>query len=123
MLSTSDFPPRVHRYAVSFIFSLVYGKWLPSGDEPEAKAVGEVVARVLYVAQVGTWIVDALPILNCLPSFIAPWKRLADRWHALEVQLYLANLDEAQVRQGWNYSKQSLAVKEAEGYGTSGAGP
>jgi cytochrome P450 len=29
--------------------------------------------------------------------------------------LYLANLDEAQVRQGWNYSKQSLAMKEAEG--------
>jgi cytochrome P450 len=46
---------------------------------------------------------------------MAPWKRLADEWHAKEVELYLGNFTEAQKRQGWNYSKQSLAMKEANG--------
>jgi cytochrome P450 len=50
MLSTDNFSTRFHRYASSFMFSLLYGKRLPTGDEPEGKAVGEVVARVLYAA-------------------------------------------------------------------------
>ena len=51
---------------------LVYGIRLPTGTEPEVKAVGEVVRRVLQAAQVGTWVIDALPILNYLWKFLAP---------------------------------------------------
>ena len=115
MLSRSDFAARFHRYAASFMFSLVYGIRLPTGNEPELKAVGDIVRRVLEAAQVGVWVVDALPILNYLPKFLAPWKRLADKWHAIEVRWYLGSLTEAQKRPGWNYTKQSLAMKEAKG--------
>ncbi len=114
LLSTNEFAARFHRYSSSFMFSLLYGKRLPRGDEPEVKAVGEVIARVLVAARVGTWAVDALPILNYLPSFMAPWKRTANEWHAKEAKLFLDNITGAQKEREWNYSKLALGMKEAK---------
>lgn len=48
----------------------------------------------LYAARIGTWVVDALPILNYLPKLLAPWKRYADKLHDFESKL-------AQKYEGW----------------------
>lgn len=78
LLSTNEdsWMDRFHRYSSSLIFALAYGKRMPRGDEDEVKNIEQVMVNFLYSARVGTWIVDAIPALNKLPKFLAPWKRI-----------------------------------------------
>ena len=103
---------RFHRYSSSLIFGLAYGKRMPRGDEEEAKNVEQLMVNFLYSARVGTWIVDAIPILNKLPKFFAPWKRLGDEYHDFESKFYLQNLEEGQNSDQWNWAKQATSMKE-----------
>jgi len=67
-----DFSDRFHRSSSSLIFKLAYGRRLPKGDEPEIKAIDQVMENFHYAARVGTWLVDALFSLNSFPKFPAP---------------------------------------------------
>jgi cytochrome P450 len=69
----------------------------------------------LYAARVGTWIVDALPALNALPKWLAPWKRHADKLHDFEAAVYSKNLEKGKQAEGWNWTKQVLRMKESQG--------
>lgn len=109
----ADFSDRYHRYSSSLIFTLAYGKRMPRGDEPEVKGIDQIMNNFLYAARVGTWLVDAIPILNYLPKFLAPWKRMGDDFHNFEANLYSSNLKMAQQSKSWNWSKQVLEMKES----------
>ncbi|OAP58154.1 hypothetical protein AYL99_07244 [Fonsecaea erecta] len=110
----ADFSDRFHRYSSSLIFALAYGKRMTRGDEPEVEGIDQVMENFLYAARVGTWLVDALPALNCLPSFLAPWKRYADRLHGFEANLFINNLIQGKASTHWNWSKQAQAMKEGQ---------
>ncbi|OQU95755.1 hypothetical protein CLAIMM_01928 [Cladophialophora immunda] len=107
-----DFVDRYHRYSSSVIFALAYGRRLPVGDEPEIQAIDEVMKNFLYAARVGTWLVDAVPILNYLPKFLAPWRRLGDRLHKLESTLCIDNMTKGLNSASWNWSKHVSGMKE-----------
>ena len=107
-----DFSDRYHRYSSSLIFALAYGRRLIEGDEPESRAIDEVMENFLYAARVGTWLVDALPALNYLPNFLAPWKRLGDRLHAFESGVYMKYLAQGQHALSWTWAKQVQGMKE-----------
>ncbi|KIX95545.1 uncharacterized protein Z520_08665 [Fonsecaea multimorphosa CBS 102226] len=111
----AEYSDRFHRYASSLIFALAYGRRLPTGHEPEAKAIDTVMENFLYAARVGTWIVDAIPILNHLPTFLAPWKRYAAKLHDFESELYIGNLKDGLKTASWNWSKQVQEMKESDG--------
>lgn len=113
LLSDNDFAKVFHRYTASLMFSLAYGKRCPSGDEYEIRMADMVNNNFLYAGRVGTWIVDALPLLNYLPTFLAPWKKVADKFHKLESGLHMDNMNNAQNTNAWNWSKQILSMKEA----------
>lgn len=113
MLSTSDFTSRFHRYSSSLIYALAYGKRMEVGDEPEVEAIDQIMDNFLYAARVGTWIVDALPILNHLPKWLAPWKQYGDRLHDFEATNYSTFMDEALKRESWNWCKQVKAMPES----------
>ena len=115
LLSTDDFSARFHRYSSSLIFALAYGKRLERGDEREVGEIGLIMERFLYAARVGTWIVDALPALNYLPRWLAPWKRHGDEYHDYEAQVYSKNMRMGQQSEGWNWSKQVSQMKESLG--------
>lgn len=102
---------RFHRYSSSLIFGLAYGKRMPRGDEDEVKGIEQVMVNILYAARVGTWLVDAIPALNKLPKFLAPWKRTADRYHEFESALFMKNLEDAKESKNWNWSKQAESMK------------
>ncbi|KAJ9608029.1 hypothetical protein H2200_007017 [Cladophialophora chaetospira] len=106
------FSDRYHRYSSSLIFALAYGRRMLRGDEREVKGIDQVMDNFLYAARLGTWLVDALPALNYLPYFLAPWKRLGDRLHAFESKLYMDNLAQGQHSNSWNWSKQAQQMKE-----------
>ena len=109
-----DFANAYHRYASSLIFALAYGRRLPTGNESEVRAIDQVMENFLYAARVGTWIVDAIPVLNYLPGFLAPWKRQGDKLHAFESTLFMDNMDKALQTASWNWSKQVQDLKEAQ---------
>jgi cytochrome P450 len=106
-----DFADRYHRYSSSLIFALAYGRRMPRGDEREVLAIDELMRNFVYAARVGTWIVDALPLLNYLPKFLAPWKRIGDHYHDFESKLFMDSFDEAQQTKSWNWSKQAREMK------------
>ncbi|OQU96412.1 hypothetical protein CLAIMM_02496 isoform 1 [Cladophialophora immunda] len=108
----ADFSDRYHRYSSSLIFSLAYGTRMTKGDEPEVKGIDQVMENFLYAARVGTWLVDALPALNYLPKFLAPWKRLGNKLHDFESKLYMDNLTQGKASTSWNWSKQAQEMKE-----------
>lgn len=110
----ADFSDRYHRYSSSLIFALAYGRRMIRGDEREVKAIDQVMDNFLYAARVGTWLVDALPILNYLPKFLAPWRRLGDKLHSFESKLYIDNLAQGQHSDSWNWSKQAQEMKEGK---------
>ena len=102
-----------HRYSSSLIFALAYGKRMPRGDEKEIQNIEQVMNNFLYSARVGTWIVDAIPALNKLPKFLAPWKRIGDEYHAFESKFYLENLEDGKKAKGWNWTKEASTMKES----------
>ena len=103
-----------HRYVASLIYALAYGKRLPN-HALEAEEINVVMERFLFAARPGTWVVDALPILNQLPRFLAPWKAYGDKLHDFESQIYLKNLDRGlSSDQSWNWSKQLMKLKQAQ---------
>ncbi|KAK4941990.1 hypothetical protein LTR10_018171 [Elasticomyces elasticus] len=114
LLSTNDFKSRYHRYTSSLMFALAYGRRCPHGDEPEIQGADQVNANFLYAGRVGTWAVDALPVLNRLPKFLAPWKRQADRFYNLESRLHTENMQNGLATPSWNMTKQISSMKEAQ---------
>ncbi|CUS13703.1 unnamed protein product [Tuber aestivum] len=103
-----------HRYNSSVIFALAYGKRMPRGDEEDVVAIDEITSNFLYSARLGTWIVDSFPLLNYLPTFVAPWKRIGDNFYNWAEKMHTFNRDEALQRKGWNWTKEIARTKEAQ---------
>jgi hypothetical protein len=114
LLSTDDFSSRFHRYSSSTIYALAYGKRLERGDEHEAEEIAQIMEGFLSAARVGTWVVEALPFLNHIPAFLAPWKRYGDKLHIFEAEVYARNMRDGQQRAGWNWSQHVQNFKESQ---------
>lgn len=112
-LSTNDFKKVYERYAASLVYSLVYGIRLRTGNEWMLKHAHEVEDNFAYAARVGTWIVDALPVLNYLPEALAPWKKTAENLFQIEKSLHLGNMQTALTSKSWNWTKEFTKSKEA----------
>ncbi|EEA23338.1 hypothetical protein TMatcc_002194 [Talaromyces marneffei ATCC 18224] len=112
-LPTNDFKKVYERYAASLVYSLVYGTRLHTGNEWMLKHAHQVQDNFAYAARVGTWIVDAIPILNYLPSTLAPWKKTAEKFYQIEKELHLNNMQTALATKGWNWTKEFSKSKEA----------
>lgn len=106
---------RFHRYTSSLVSALAYGKRMPDGDgdEEEVRTLGQLVKNFLYSARVGTWIVDAIPALNKLPAFLAPWKSVGQEFLGFEAALYMQILEKARRSKHWNWTKQAESMKES----------
>lgn len=106
LLSTSDFSRCYNRSAASLIISLAYGKRLPRGDEPELLRIQQVLENFVHAAQIGVWIVDLLPFLNYLPTWLAPWKRTGNQMYKYESTVHSENFAAAHTTPSWNWCKQ-----------------
>lgn len=114
LLSTTDFADRYHRYSSSLVFALAYGKRMLRGDEQEVRDVDQIMENFLQAGRVGTWIVDAIPVLNYLPMWLAPWRRVGEAFYQFESRMNQYNLRVAQQTKAWNWSKQVLEMKEGK---------
>lgn len=112
-LSTNDFKKVYERYAASLVYGLAYGIRLHTGEEWMLEHAHEVEDNFAYAARVGTWIVDALPVLNYLPAPLAPWKQTAEKFYQIEKALHLENMQTALASKSWNWTKEFTKSKEA----------
>lgn len=111
---TSEFPERFTRYTGSILFSLAYGMRLPTGQEPEIREILAVADDFVESIMSGVWIVDLFPVLNNLPNFLAPWKRIGDESYARTIKLFGANTRAAEKNRSWNWTKRIQDVKGAD---------
>lgn len=113
LLSTNDFKKVFQRYAASVVYALAYGVRLHTGDEKMLKDAHRVEDNFVYAARLGTWIVDAVPILNHLPRCLAPWKKIADEFYEIEKNLHLGNMRTGFATKSWNWTKEFSKSKES----------
>ncbi|KAG1751694.1 cytochrome P450 [Suillus occidentalis] len=74
-----------HRYAVSVILRVTYGKSAPTANtDPEVVRISRVVEHVQAAIRPGAYLVDRVPLLRYLPGY---GKQL-DEWHHEELELY-----------------------------------
>lgn len=114
LLDDNDFAARYHRYTSSLMFALAYGRRSPNGDDEEILLADQVNQNFLYAGRVGTWIVDALPVLNYLPTPLAPWKKHAEKFHKLESGLHMKNMGNGLKMNAWNWTKEITRHKDAQ---------
>lgn len=69
-----------------------------STDEPMIVGILEFTQAVLRAAFVDSALVDAFPLFEYLPSWLAPWKLEARRASVKFAQLFDTLYDEAKVR-------------------------
>ncbi|PHH76622.1 hypothetical protein CDD80_1377 [Ophiocordyceps camponoti-rufipedis] len=108
LLSTTKFEAELYRFSSSLMFALLYGKRFVTGQEKDLKQTEELATSALQVVSFGNWIVDIFPVLNCLPRYLAKWKRVGDEFHERRAVLYDQNVANALARPSWNWCKQSF---------------
>ena len=76
------------RYAAAVVMRLCYGKTVETGDEHYVRDILKIVHTVERVASPGAYLVDTLPILMYLPTWLAPFKQEAARLHDFEIKTF-----------------------------------
>ncbi|RMZ12579.1 hypothetical protein D0860_02917 [Hortaea werneckii] len=104
----------LERAMASFIYSLLYGYRLRTGNERELREAKRVLAEYEQTAKPGAYLVDAFPALNCLPRPFAPWKDKADQLYEQQANLHLGNLAKALQQEGPNVAKLMHLSQEAK---------
>lgn len=89
----------------SFIYCLSYGFRLKTGHEQELENAKRVQKEFARTGVVGSYIVDSIPVLNYLPSPLAPWKKEGEELFQLEQDLHVGNMEKGLKNHGWNFTK------------------
>lgn len=84
---------------------------MPTGQEDEVKGVERIMDH-LNTAFHTNWVVDSLPILNKLPSFMKPWKKIGDFLGDEEREFFGSIRAGATARPGYNWCKDILTMKD-----------
>lgn len=82
------------RYSGGLILRLAYSKSVSTGKEPLIQRILAVLHNVERVASPGAYLVDSIPALLRLPSFLAPFKREAAQLHSEELDLFRSLMKE-----------------------------
>ncbi|KAJ2989358.1 hypothetical protein NUW58_g3507 [Xylaria curta] len=88
----NEFLAHTERFAISVIFSAVYGVRLQQLDHPIMKEFYAVWEEMLHYFQPGTLLLDYFPILQKLPKSLQPWLKLATALRSRESALNRAFL-------------------------------
>ncbi|PYH43736.1 cytochrome P450 [Aspergillus saccharolyticus JOP 1030-1] len=110
--STSDFGARIHRYSSSLLFALAYGQRLPTSDAFEIQENAHIAHHFIENLAAGRWLVDAFPVLNYLPTVLAPWKKIGDQLYQRKFGLLQRNTALALEKPGWNWTKHFHGPKK-----------
>ncbi|KAI1453098.1 putative cytochrome P450 [Annulohypoxylon moriforme] len=102
------------RTAASTIFALFYGFRVKNAEDPTLQAVLALDEDFSQFVRVGEHIVDTFPVLNNLPSFLAPWKVKAESHWRRQCALHGGNLQRGLAGPGWAFVKQVHSIIQDE---------
>ncbi|KAK6853014.1 cytochrome P450 [Apiospora arundinis] len=112
------------RTTASSIYALVYGVRVESHAYPPLLEARAIQDEFTEMAQVGRYLVDSFPVLNRLPTFLAPWKHEAETHFRRQRGLHVGNLTRGLLQHpsqatttipasSWNFSKEMARSPEA----------
>ncbi|KAL3488669.1 cytochrome P450 [Aspergillus germanicus] len=101
----TDVQKYFQRTIASIIHTLLYGFRITDPEDAMLHEVGRFNHEFSEFVQVGAHIVDMFPVLNNLPSFLAPWKDKAERHFQDKYALRRKNFGCALQRDTWNIAK------------------
>ncbi|KAH8776846.1 cytochrome P450 [Hyaloscypha sp. PMI_1271] len=96
ILAPKRYKTLLRRYASALILRLTYGAKIETGDEDIVRLVYENQVNVERVSAPGQYLVDVLPILMWLPTWIAPFKQEAAAHRKREVSLFGSLIEDVQ---------------------------
>ncbi|KAG2109037.1 cytochrome P450 [Suillus discolor] len=98
-----------HRYAVSVILRVAYGKSAPTANtDPEIVRIRRITERFQVAIRPGAYLVDRVPLLRYLPGY---GKQLYE-WHNEELEFYRHQLSRDQNIAGSSFTKTLLENTE-----------
>ncbi len=116
----------LQRYASALILRLTYGARIETGEEEIVRLAYANQVNVERVSAPGQYLVDVLPILMWLPSWLAPFKREAAAHRKREVSLFTGLVQDVErdVANGkagpsftrmWLENKQKFGLSDLQG--------
>ncbi|KAI1638604.1 cytochrome P450, partial [Biscogniauxia mediterranea] len=102
------------RFTISTIYTLLYGYRLKTGYEREPMEAHFLQSESSRMTDIGAYLVDWIPGLNYLPTFLAPWKREAAGLWNMESALHMGNMDKGLKNPGWNFTKHMSSSAEGK---------
>ncbi|PYH92658.1 cytochrome P450 [Aspergillus ellipticus CBS 707.79] len=106
--SEFEFSAHIHRLTCSVMSSLIYGRRLKSFDMEDVAKVDEHVKEFSHEGNRSeTQLAEMFPVLNYLPSWLAPWKRRGDEIHAKTVDYFEKNVAIGKKNAPWNFTHQA----------------
>lgn len=113
-----DFYQHMRRYAFSIIFTNTFGVRIKSWDHPDAQNAIRSQAILRKTSRPGAFLVDELPPLACLPNWLQPGRKEAEKAakEVLEVKMNLWQRIEKQYQDGkapYCFAREILEKKES----------
>ncbi|KAJ5721393.1 uncharacterized protein N7483_009327 [Penicillium malachiteum] len=109
-----DVQGNFQRSTASIIHTLLYGFRIKDFNDPILQTVVKLNEEFSDFIQVGAHIVDQFPVLNNLPSFLAPWKAKAENHFATKRSLRDKNFQRGIESNSWNISKHLKKTVEKD---------
>ena len=114
------------RYASALILRLTYGAKIETGEEEIVRLVYENQVNVERVSAPGKYLVDVVPLLMYLPTWMAPFKQEAAAHRKREVSLFSGLVEDVRkdIESGkagpsftrtWLENKQKFALSDLQG--------
>lgn len=101
-----DFVRHIERYTLGLVYMLIYGMKVRTGKESYAEGTRYTMHAFADTATPGLYLVDTFPVLNRLPSWLAPWKREAEALYKEGKALHVSNMQAGLSNKGQNFAKQ-----------------
>ena len=116
LLSTNEFKPSFLRLPYSLNSTLAYSTRIDTVDGNTIKVMASASKEVEAIANSpGGSLVEMIPALNSLPSWLTPWKKQGARaFHRINA-LYESNRAAGEASPSWNWIKGAIDAKEAQG--------
>ncbi|KXT09753.1 hypothetical protein AC579_9324 [Pseudocercospora musae] len=109
-----NFQKHLETANLGVVYALVYGMNVDTGTEEVVLETIKTQREFNRVTLPCAYLVDTLPFLNYLPTFLAPWRREAEEIYKQESNLYFKNLRASLNAPGWNFAKHFSQSTESK---------
>jgi len=122
--SPSSFYMHNRRYSASVIFSLVYGRRIPTWECSEIEQIFAVLGRFVQCRKPGQWLVDVFPELaeSSLFNAFSSWKKVGREFHDADERTWMGFWKEMVAEMERGEEKHCFGRILYEGYEKQGLG-